>query len=201
MPSFDSHQTVERSMTVEVAARRGPISTERLWAVIGLTALAAGLLYGHWAGRDRRQVESTVKSYVEAIARGDRTAAVALSTPSLIRQASWTNDVSGDWSEPVKLRIVSVDATVEGAAATATAVVEREGFRVTPEFSLQRDSEGHWLIAGIGNLGVDPSWAKVRESERRLEGEALARELAGTLGVPLESGDSPKTAVTEGKAP
>lgn len=188
-------------MTVEVAARSGPISTERLWTIVGLTALAAGLLYGHWAGRDRRQVESTVRTYVEAIARGDRSAAEALSTTSLVRQSSWPRDDAADWSDPVKLRIVSVDAAVEGASATAKAVVEREGFRLTPEFTLQRDSEGRWLIGGIGNLSVDPSWEKVRESERRLEGEALARELAESLGVPLESGESAESAVPSGKDP
>jgi hypothetical protein len=188
-------------MTVEVAARRGPISTERLWAILGLAALAAGLLYGHWAGREQRLVEATVKTYVEAIARGDRSAAEALSTSSLIRESSLPRDQAADWSDPVKLRIVSVEATIKGEAATATAIVEREGFRLTPEFTLQRDSGGHWLIAGIGNLSVDPSWDKVQESERRLEGEALAGELAESLGVPLTSGESPGVAAGSGTEP
>jgi hypothetical protein len=188
-------------MTVEVAARRGPISTERLWAILGLMALAAGLLYGHWAGREQRLVEATVKTYVEAIARGDRSAAEALSTRSLIQGSSVPRDQAADWSDPVTLRIVSVEATVAGTSATAKAIVEREGFRLTPEFTLHRDSGGHWLIAGIGNLNVDPSWDKVQESERQLEGEELARELAESLEVPLTSAESADESVRSGAAP
>jgi len=188
-------------MTVEGAAQSGPISTERLWAILGLTALAAGLLYGHWAGREQRLVEATVKTYVEAIARGDRSAAEALSTRSLIQGSSVPRDQSADWSDPVTLRIVSVEATVAGTSATAKAIVEREGFRLTPEFTLHRDSGGHWQIAGIGNLIVDPSWDKVQESERQLEGEELARELAESLEVPLTSGESADVAAGSGMEP
>jgi hypothetical protein len=142
----------------------------------GIALVALGL----WPTRPSTAPRLVVTAFMQAMERGDRTAALKLMGDDARAKAQgpafpeiWQPSKHFSW----KLQ----DLRVDGGSALARVGMRDQGFFVESELLLTRQPAGTWEITALNIARVDPRYA---ERERRLAEEAderLVRDLRDSL--------------------
>lgn len=154
-------------------------------AVGGLALVSLGVQ--RWL--DHRAAAGVVHSFLNGLETGDRKSVLSHLDPRQRHALESTayEQPQSFWSlhEGFEYRIHHVEVT--GDRATVQAWIEKQGFVIKPAVYLTRSPTRHWKIESIENVAVDPLWLDAQHERARIEGEALAAELAeafeGTRGV------------------
>lgn len=121
-----------------------------------------------------------VVAFVEALKAGDQQAALKLIDPHC---APGLSSATEAWEPSPRLqyRIVKLETWPDMAKVQVR--MSELGYSVQPEFSLERDPSGNWLVTEIANVEVDPRWVTKQRERRQQENDQLARELEAAVRV------------------